>query len=266
MRIFDAQIRSDSRTDDELKNLAYFGTEHALTTAHPRRAFENAADLLAYFAELVGDELDRLARCGIAARTALGLLPASVPRRAHPELWPALEQLLIDPRVAAVGEIGVWDDAKPQWALFERQARLALEARLPVVVTPPAELRVNMTYKMMDRLGQLGLPPHRCMMNLLDARVLPTVLEEGYTGGIAVGYGRTDPRAAARLLRATLERAPEALDQIVLCTSLRAGSADILGIPKTLVALAETGLDSTAVSALAYGNAERLFRSARTES
>lgn len=263
MKIFDAQLRSDTRTDDELRNLAYFDTEYVVTTAHPAQAFEDADSLLAYFRHLIDSELERLRRCGLDGGVALGLLPKTRPRRAHPEVYSELPQLLADERVFAVGEIGAWVDNSSHWELFDRQIRFALDANLPVIVTPPSDLRVNMTYKMMARAQQLGMRPERCMMNLLDARLLETAVEEGFVGGIAVGYRHIEPREAASIVAGVLERVPAALDRIVLNSSLRRGAADILGIPKTVVALGEAGLSPAQIEKLAFENANRLFRTSR---
>lgn len=259
MKIFDAQMRSDTRTDDELRNLAYFDTELVVTTAHAARRFEDAAQLLNYFSGLLDGELNRIRRCGLDGGVALGMLPATRPRRAHPEVYRDLPELLHDERVLAVGEIGAWEDTEEHWELFDRQVRFAVEAGLPIIVTPPSVLRVNMTYKMMARTGRLGLSPQRCMMNLLDGRLLDTVVEEGFTGGIAVGYRQIEPRQAAAIVRAVIERQPLAVNQILLNSSLRRGAADILGIPKTVVALGEAGVSTEQIEKLAFGNAEQFF-------
>lgn len=263
MKIFDAQIRSDTRTDDELRNLAYFDTQRVVTTAHAPRAFRDATELLGYLRGLVDTEVGRLRRCGLHGSVALGVLPAARPQRAHPEVYRELPHLLTHDDVVAVGEVGAWEDSASHWSLFDRQVKLALEAGLPVIVTPPASLRITMTYKMMSRLVQLGLAPTRCLMNLLDERLLPTVAEEGFIGGVAVGYRQIEPRQAAALLIDVLEKQPEAIDRLVLNSSLRRGAADILGIPKTIVALQEAGAAADVIQQLAYDNAERLF--VRTE-
>lgn len=259
MKIFDAQIRSDTRTDDELRNLHYFDTERVVTTAHARHRFEGAGELLDYFDTLLGPELDRLERCGLVAHAALGILPAGQPRRAYPEVWSRLGDLLAHDRVVAVGEIGAWEDTRAHWVLFDRLVYAAIDAQLPVIVTPPHKLRVNMTYKMMARLQKLGMPPDRCLMNLLDERTLPTVIEEGFVGGVAVGYRLLEPRQGAALLCDVMEAQPDGLDRTLLNSSLRRGAADILGIPKTIVALGEAGMGTEAIEKLAFGNAERFF-------
>ena len=258
MQIFDAHVRSDTRSDDDLKNLAYFETGHVLTAAHPVRPLETADDALAYFEGLVTEEATRLRRCGLTPHVALGLLPHGRPRRTHHEVWRDLPFLLAEEVVVAVGEIGVWEDSEAQWELFERQARLALEHDLALLVVSPAGLRANMTYKMMQRLERIGFPPQLAVLDHLDARLVETVVREGFVAGVSVGPSYLEPREAADLLLDVVEALGSA-ERIVLDSALRAGSGDILGIPKTVVTLQERGLGRGAIERLCFGNALGTF-------
>lgn len=260
MRIFDAHIRSETRSDDDLKNLAYFGTEQVVTTAHARREFERAEDLLAYFEQLRTDESARIKTCGVTPHVALGVLPDARPRRSHPEVWTELPELLRRDRVSAVGEIGAWRDTEDHWELFERQVRMAKEAELPIVATPPRELKVNMTYKMMLRIEEAGFPPERAVMNYLDERLVETVVRDGFVAGVALGVRDLDPRRAAEVVDDTV-RAVGHADRIVLNSALRAGASDVLGVPKTATELDERGAGAEVIDQLTYRNAEEVFES-----
>lgn len=259
MKIFDAHIRSDTRSDTDLKNLHYFETERVVSTAHTPRGFERAEDLLAYFETLMTDECARLRRCGLKPHIGLGVLPPARPRRTHYEVWSELPYLLADPQVVALGEIGAWEDTGGHWDLFERQVGLLVEGEpMPVICTPPSDLKVNMTYKMMHRIERLGLPVELAMMNRLDERLVETVLAEGFVAGVAVGSNNLEPRQAARLLAEVIERQGTA-ERIVLNSALRIGGADVLGIPKTIVALQDLGVSTRVIEKLVYGNAMALF-------
>lgn len=269
MRIFDAQLRSDACSDADLQNLRYFDTEQVVLTAHAPRAFERAEDLLRYFGALVCDEARRVERAGLRAHVALGVLPPARPRRAHPELWAALPGLLRQPRVVALGEVGVWADEKAQWALFERQVKLARDLfdgrrTLATIVTPPEDLRVNMTYKMMQRAERLGMAPGCMLMNRLDERLIETVVSEGFVAGVSVGASNLNPRHAAEAIARALQALGSA-ERLVLNSAIRIGGADILGIPKTIVALQELGVDPRSIERMVYGNARALFATAADE-
>lgn len=259
MKIFDAQIRSDICSEADLKNLEYFETERVLTTAHARREFERADDLLGYFDQLATDEVERLRRCGLIPHVALGVAPDMQPRRAHFEVWQELPHLLQQPEIVAVGEIGAWEDSEADWTLFDRQLDIASQVgQMPVICVPPPDLKVNMTYKMMQRIEKVGHGSNLCMMNRLDGRLVETVVEEGFIAGVSVGSQNVEPREGAEMLADAIETLGSA-ERIVLNSALRAGSVDILGIPKTIVALQDLGMETRVIEKLVYGNAMSLF-------
>lgn len=265
MKIFDAQIRSDACSDTDLENLRYFDTEAVLSSAHALRDFERATDLLAYFKWLIDQEVPRVLKHGLRASVALGVLPDARPRRAHYEVWEALPALLERPEVAALGEVGAWVDERAHWELFERQVGVVgalnaqeKSAQLAIIATPPEALKINMTYKMMQRVERLGVGPKRVMMNRLDERLIETVLREGFVAGVSVGASNLNPREAARALADALDMLGSA-ERIVLNSASRAGGVDVLGIPKTIVALQELGVPEEAIEAMVYKNARAIF-------
>lgn len=259
MRIFDAHVRTDGQSDEDLQNLRYFDTERLVTTAHAYRSFERAEELLEYFEWLCGDERRRIERYDLEAFVALGVPPDARPRRRHPEVWTRMPELLERTEVVAVGEIGAWEDAAGHWELFNRQLKMARQADVAVIATPPEGLKVNMTYKMMMRVEDHGPRPERVMMNFLDERSIETVVRDGFVAGVAVGPANLDARVAAREIADAIQSVGHA-DRIVLNSALRAGSSDVLGIPKTVSALEDCGVAAETIEKLVWGNAVELFR------
>lgn len=261
MKIFDPHIRSQTQSDDDLKNLHYFGTETVLTTAYGGRQFETATELAEYFEFLIGEECRRLQRCQLRARVALGVVPDARPRRAHHEIWQLLAEMLQREQVAALGEIGVWEDRSDHWELFQRQIRIAQDVGpVPLVVTPPSELKITLTYKMMMRLEKIGYPPSLVIMNYLDERLVENVIESGFCAGYPVGATSNDPRRTGRFLADVLGRVDGA-DRILLTAALRGSGGDVLGVPKAIDSLQEQGVSQSDIQQLVYDNAARLFDS-----
>ncbi len=259
MKIFDPHIRSRTQGDDDLKNLHYFGTEALITCAHGEQAFEGATDLLAYFEDLIGEERRRLRRCGFSAYVAVGLVPNARPRRAHYEVFDALPELLQRPEVVALGEVGVWEDREDQWELFEEQIRIARRVGpVPVIVTPPRELKLTLTYKMMTRLDKMNYPPSMVVMNYLDDRLLANVVDSGFHAGFPVGITSNEPRGAGAFLSRLLE-GPGYVDKIMLTAALRRSGGDVLGVPKTIEALQKLDVADSDIEKMVYDNAARLF-------
>lgn len=261
MKIFDPHIRSLTQSDDDLKNLHYFGTEEVVTVAHGGQSFETAAQLMEYFRTLIDDETRRLRRCQLQPHVALGVVPDARPRRAHPEVWDELEQLLQLREVVALGELGVWEDEDDQWELFDRQVDIARRVGpLPLLVMPPRRLKINLTYKMMNRLEKTGYPTSLVVMTSLDERLLENVVESGFCAGFPVGATRNDPREVGALVKDILERVDGA-DRIMLTSSLRSSGGDLIGIPKSIESMREARLEESVIRKMVRGNARRLFGS-----
>lgn len=259
MKIFDPHIRSRTQSDADLKNLAYFGTERVLSCLTVGRAPERAEELIAAMEAHAGAEVRRLERCGLEAGAALGVLPGMRPRRAHYEVWRKLPELLALPSVVALGEIGVWEDVVSQWELFDRQVKIAREAGIEaMIVTPPRDLRVTLTYKMMLRLEKLRVDPARVLVTHVDATTLVNVVQSGFGAGVAVGASTLEPRRAARVVREAIE-ALGSYDRIALSSALRVGGSDLLAIPKTVEALRALGSGDGEVEALIEGNARAII-------
>lgn len=252
MRIFDAQIRSEARPTRDLRNLAYFGTTHVVTTLRGQPV-QNADAWLAAASTLMNAELARIRDAGLSGACSLGMLRAAAPKRAHPELWRMVPDLLADPKVVAIGEVGAFDDTRPEWDLFERWVRLAMEHGKPLVVTPPQDLRVNMTFKMMQRLNHLGVPPERVVFNHVEGRTLEAVRADGYLAALTVGPYHLSVIEAAELVEAA------GGEGMMLNTSTGEGVADILSLPKLLAELAGRGVRPEALDELAFRSAARFF-------
>ncbi len=255
MPFFDAQLRSDTRPDDDLRNLAYFGTTHAVITGNPDLVVQTADELIGYLIGVSTVERARLERMGIRTYTALGILAKQRPRRTHHEFWRELPRLLTTEGVVAVGEIGAWRDHASEWDVFGRQVEIASTLGLPIIVTPPADLRVNMTFKMMKRLDDLGFPPNRVLFNHAEARTLEAILDGGYFASLTVGAYHLDGKTARELVQTN----EVFRDRMMLNSGLREGLADILSSAKTLEAMNSSELGPELISALTFNTAFDFF-------
>ncbi len=258
MKIYDPYIRSRTQPDEVLKNLAYFGTQEVVTVAHGGQGFEKASQLIGYLEQLTEGEVRRLERCGIRGHVALGVPPDARPRRTHYEVWEELPKLLERDVVVAVGEIGVWEDTRSQWQLFLRQVEMAVERELAILLVPPVELKITLTYKMMARLEKAGVAPERVLVHRMDEKMVENVIESGFCAGYPVGAATNEPRQAARFLADLLEKSGPA-ERVLLTSGLRTASADVLGVPKTIVALQELGVAASVIEGWVCENARRLF-------
>ena len=163
-----------------------------------------------------------------------------------------------------MGEVGVWEDTRAHWSLFERQVALAAAHALPLVLTPPRHRPINMTNRAMARLEQLGVHPERVLLVGLEGERAEVALSEGFRVALAVGPYGQPPREVAALVLELVARAPDrAPAALMLTAGVRAGAADILGVPKTLRHLGELGADEALRRAVCHDNAARFYHGER---
>lgn len=257
LTFFDAQIRSVRRSIEDLRNLRYFGTTHVLTTAFDSQKFSVAAEVLDFWDGLIGAEVERLSLCDIAGSVAIGMLPSARPTRSHYEVFEGMEARLRPPQVRAVGEIGVWEPNHSEWELFRRQVQLAKDFELPVVITPPEVLRINLTYAMMKCLDEMDFPRHQTLFNHSCEITSKTLFEEGFGVGVVVGSFGMEPTLAARLVSTLVNDG--GLSAIYVTSGMSDGPADVLGLPKLARELRELGLVEESIRQVMFENASRLF-------
>ncbi len=258
---FDPHIRIEDRSDDDLAHLAYFDVSGAVICAHAPRLFDAGRDLVAYWKALVEVEQPRLARAGIRAHLALGMPPRALPRRAAPEVWRQLQKLSTHDAVLARGEVAVHEDRPDEWRLFERQVRGAQEQGLVLVVTPPRKLRINMTYKMMQRLHHWDIAPASVMFVGVEPELVRGVIAEGFYAGVVVGpFGVEAKPLAAALMELVREEGDTARELVAISGGVRSGAADMLGMAKLDARLEELGCTPEVRARWLRENARRFFR------
>jgi len=253
LTLFDGQIRTLTRSTEDLRNLRYFGVTHVLTSSFDWKPFNVSQDLVSFWELLMTEERARLREAEIEPFVALGLLPEARPRRSHYEVFDRLREFSTS--IDAIGEIGVSEDHGLEWELFLRQVEIAREAQLPLVVRPPEHLRITLTYKMMCELEKVGFSPDQALFLHCCEKTAKTLLEEGYNAGVAVGtFGKT-PAEVADLILSLNDTSP----RLIATSSIGSGAADVLCLPKLVTELQTRGMVSDDVERYLFQNAFDLF-------
>lgn len=259
MKIFDAHVYADDRPDADFSNLRWFDVERVLLCAHAPHSFQTAGELMAYFQHLLDVETVRVEQLGLDVHVALGIHPDAVPRRAHYELWRELPLLLEDPRVVALGEIGLVDATPREWSLVERQLRLLGESGVdkPAVFRLPtaadARTRRGAVAKLARLVDTHGVPRGNVLVQHVDWLTIDPVEEAGFYAGLTTGPLFLSVEDALRVAVHHDRR------RLVAGSALRSGGADVLALPKLAVALGEAGIPRAEIERIVYGNAMRLF-------
>ena len=103
MTRIDPFLTCDSHSEEDLRNLAYFGTTGVvLSTGAPRR-YDRFEEILEAHRRLCEVHAQRVRDAGMTVDLAIGLSVRAAPRRAVPEIWPHLERLAKRDDVVAIG-------------------------------------------------------------------------------------------------------------------------------------------------------------------
>lgn len=255
MRLFDPYLRSDVRSDKDLENLAYFGTQGAVVCAHDPSRFECSDDLLAYFEHLLVAESARLRQVGIQCHHALGVNPRSAPRRAFHELWPELESMLGEPSVVAIGELAIDSADSWEYGLVEHQLRLAARLGLPVILRLPSLKPLAVLKQVVHCAKRSGLATSKLMLTnvVLDAPLRAFVQSNTIVCALRMDSEFLSGASWSRLQRRLTKH------DLCLTHALGDGMGDVLSMSRAVLALTEQGLDETSIDWWSHGNALSFF-------
>ena len=255
MTFFDGHLRAGSLRSADLADLAFFGVVGALVAAGDEPSASAPAISRAWTA-VVGVEVRRLRRAGLAGYAALGIHPRRIPRRGLEALLAELPDHLGRRGVVALGAIGLEAGGGAEEAVFVRQLELARELRLPVIVTTPWRDKERVTRRTIAVLRESQLEPRRVRVDQASARTVRMIRACGYSAGLSLSSsgGRGDPLdESVRLVRSM---GPEG---IVLCSATGEGPGDLLAIPRAAARMAKAGLSAAVVTRVCRDNALALL-------
>lgn len=269
--LFDHHIHSDLRNADDYELMAVSGVTTALapcSSTHERRSSGDA--FAARFDRLTDVETGRAAAYGIDLYVGLAVhaadltdLPSALAGVAE------LEKRLGHPRVKAIGEVSLRRRTDDELAVLERQLALAAVGGTPVMVETPPPLAdfTAMLTPLARAVERSGIAPGLIAVMDLDEHKLGLLVEHGGFDGLG-GYGlpvspRHDALFAVRekvthheVMRVLERHGP---DRLMLNTGFHFGSADPLGLGKTVHRLRLGGVPEQTVRALVHGNAAEFF-------
>jgi len=254
MAFFDPYLFSDVRSDEDLANLAFFGTTHVVTSANAPHRFDHADQVHRYLHHLLYAEAQRLRDAQLTPLVALGVHPRAAPLRPLRTLWPQLLTLAQHPNVVALGELG-WVDATPQeYTLVETQLDVAASLGLPCLIRLPLRRQRAALRQLLACLRRTQVEPQRVMITNPDEEMLPRLLEAGFKVALQPRFARL---SMAGLMAAL--RQPTGASQSCLSAALTEGPADVLAIRHTVDALHREGLEDALLKRLSHDNAALFF-------
>src|SRR6266853_1745619 len=125
----DLHLHAEGISDADLTTLAWFGLSAAVTCANDAGA-SSAEELRRHWDGLVTVQVERLRAAGIRPWVALAVHPARIPWHGVDDLLHRLPRYFDDPRVVALGELGLHEGGEREEELLARQLELADAAQL----------------------------------------------------------------------------------------------------------------------------------------
>lgn len=234
-RFIDLHLHAEGVRDADLATLAFFGLAAAVTCASDAGA-SSSQELRRHWDELVTVQAQRLKSAGIRPLIALGVHPSRIPWHGLDELLHRLPHYFDDPRVVALGELGLDEGTAREEEILTRQLALAQLLRRPAIVHTPAVGKLPRTRRLLALLLESGLPPARVLVDHVTAETFPLVRACGFWAGLTLQPGLLDPAEAVALL------SKHGADMVVLTSDLGEGAADLLALPRAADALRTAGL------------------------
>src|SRR5256885_15284771 len=152
----DLHLHAEGVSDADLTTLAWFGLRAAVTCASDAGA-SSAEEVRRHWDGLVTVQADRLRAAGIRPWVALAVHPARIPWHGVDDLLHRLPRYFDDPRVVALGELGLHEGGKREEEVLTRQLQLAARLRRPAIVHTPAKDKLARTRRVLALLQDTPL-------------------------------------------------------------------------------------------------------------
>ena len=231
----DLHLHADGIPDADLATLAYFGLGAAVTCARDAGA-RSAADLVRHWDRLVHHETHRLQDAAIRPMVALAVHPSRIPWHGADELLHRLPRYFDDPRVVALGELGLDQGGEREEDILARQLQLAARLRKPAILHTPAKDKLQHTRRLLALVKQSPLEPGDVLVDHVSPETFPLVRGVGCWAGFTLQPDGMDAALASRLV------ARHGAERIVLTSDIGEGASDLLALPKADEALRKAGL------------------------
>ena len=152
------------------------------------------------------------------------------------DLLHRLPRYFDDPRVVALGELGLHEGGEREEELLARQLELSLALRKPVIVHAPGQAKLPVTRRLLAVLRESRLPPARVLVDHVTEETFLLVRACGHFAGLTLQPGLVEPDDAAQLL------SRNGAEGVLLTSDIGEGASDLLALPRAAEALRKAGL------------------------
>lgn len=268
MNMIDAHLHAESLSWSNLQEMSICGLKAAITVpVCPWRAGVDTNTHMTLINRLLYHETWRAKENNLELFLGIGVIAVAVPRDVD-KFFAQMEELLKNPRIVAIGELGfdprsqTCKDLQKQEEILKIQLQMARTKEAPVILhTPPdlgqVRLDIKEKYekrtfmeKSMQVIQDAGLNPDKVVLDHLDSEEwIRFALDQGCYAGITVQEWRgIGPEKAAVWAE---NFGPE---KILLNTDTSTMPSDHLGVPKTVFYLRKRKVPEKKISKMIYEN------------
>lgn len=251
MKFLDSHVHMVSRTTDDYQRMAAAGVaaiiEPSFWQGQPRTEVGTFKD---YFNSLIGFERFRASQFGIRHYCTIGLNPKEANNEKLAEgVMELLPLYVCKEGVVGIGEIGFDDQTAAEEKFLRLQARIAVEANLPIQIhTPHRDKRLG-TIRTMDVLEDAGVDPGMVIIDHNNEETAKMVLDRGYWTAFTI-YPHTK-LGNERMVEVLREYGAE---KIIVDSAADWGISDALAVPKTAALMKERGITMDLIEKVTYRN------------
>lgn len=256
MRLFDPHVHMYARTTLDYEAMARAGIERIVEPAFwlgQRR--RHAGSFFDYFEHMLEFENKRAAQYGIRQYVALAMNPREAnDRPLAEEVLHELPRYLEHPNVVAVGEVGFDSHTPVEEEFFLRQAALAREFGLPLLVHSPHLDKAEGIRRLLQLLFEGGYDMSRVLIDHSVEDTTRDILRAGaWAGHTVYPITKLSPERAARIV---LERG---FERMMINSAADWGPSDPLMVPHTVEELRARGAPEPEIERLVWDNPIAFF-------
>ncbi len=252
MRMIDPHIHMTTRTTDDYQRMAAAGIVAVIEPAFwLGQARTSVGSYIDYLSSIVGWERFRASQFGIRHYCSIGLNSKEANNEELAEqVMEILPRYLVKDGVVALGEIGYDDQTPAEDRYYRAQLALAVELDMLVMVHTPHRDKKAGTRRSMDVAIEMGMAPHRVIIDHNNEETVRDVLDRGFWAGFTL-YPHTK-MDSERMVDVARQYGPE---RIFIDSSADWGISDPLAVPRTAQLMFERGIPQSTIEAICYGNA-----------
>ncbi len=256
MRIFDPHIHMYARTTDDYEAMSLAGIEAVVDPAFwlgsPRH---HAGTFYDYFEHLLGFEAERAAQYNISHHCTLSVNPREAnDLQLANEVLERLPEYLTRPRCIAIGEVGFDRQTDAEADIFRKQARLAQDRDLLLLVHTPHQYKRVGVERTLKILAEEGVDQRRVIVDHNTEETMPLFAGTEYWVGLTVyPVTKLSPERAVNIAR------QYGIDRLIVNSSADWGPSDVLSVPKVAQLMLKSGFGRDEVERLVWENPIRFY-------